>query len=228
VLSEIKLVVFDLAGTTVVDRGQVSRAFTTALAEHNLEVTSEQVSSVRGFSKRQAVLDLIPEGPDRARRAEAVYTSFLEHLTEQYRVEGIEPIEGAERIFQWLRAQGIRIALNTGFDRDITELLLSALNWEKGIVDAVVCGEDVRQGRPAPYLIFHAMEATGTTSVQEVANVGDTVRDLEAGYNAGVRLNVGVLSGAHDRGRMERAPHTHLLQSITELVKLWDPVSKLK
>jgi phosphonatase-like hydrolase len=101
----------------------------------------------------------------------------------------------------------------------VTELLLSALNWEKGIVD-VVCGEDVRQGRPAPYLIFHAMEATGTTSVQEVANVGDTVRDLEAGYNAGVWLNVGVLSGAHDRGRMERAPHTHLLQSITELVSL--------
>jgi phosphonatase-like hydrolase len=219
-MSEIKLVVFDLAGTTVVDRGQVSRAFTTALAEHNLEVTSEQVSSVRGSSKRQAVLDLIPEGPDRARRADAVYASFHEHLTEQYRVEGIEPIEGAERIFQWLKAQGIRIALNTGFDRVITELLLGALNWEKGIVDAVVCGEDVRQGRPAPYLIFHAMEATGTTSVQEVANVGDTVRDLEAGYNAGVRLNVGVLSGAHDRGRMVRAPHTHLLQSITELVQL--------
>jgi phosphonatase-like hydrolase len=223
-MNELKLVVFDMAGTTVVDRGQVSRAFTTALAEHNLDVTSEQVSSVRGSSKRQAVLELIPEGPDRARRAEFVYASFREHLTERYRVEGIEPIDGAEEVFRWLRTKDIRVALNTGFDRDITELVLSALKWEKGVVDAVVCGEDVRQGRPAPYLIFHAMEMTATTSVREVANVGDTVRDLEAGYNAGVRWNVGVLSGAHDRERLERAPHTHLLQSIAELVKLWEPV----
>jgi phosphonatase-like hydrolase len=220
-MDDLKLVVFDLAGTTVKDNGEVAYAFTAALAEHNIEVTSERLRSLRGSSKREAVLRFIPEGPDRARHAEAVYASFREHLAERYRVEGIEPVEGAERIFQGLRAQGVRVALNTGFDRDITGLLLTALDWGERIVDAVVCSDDVMQGRPAPYLIFHAMEATGTISVQQVANVGDTVLDLKAGHNAGVRWNVGVLSGAHDRQLLEQAPHTHLLQSITELLNLW-------
>lgn len=219
-MNGLKLVVFDLAGTTVKDRGQVPDAFTAALSEHGIEVTPEQLSSVRGSSKRQAVLQFIPEGPERARRAELVYASFREHLTRRYRVEGIEPIDGAEQIFRWLREKGVRVALNTGFDRDITGLLLKALGWEE-VADAVVCGDEVRQGRPAPYLIFHAMEATGATDVRGVANVGDTVLDLEAGHNARVRWNVGVLSGAHNRQLLERAPHTHLLQSIAELRDLW-------
>jgi phosphonatase-like hydrolase len=221
-MNGLKLVVFDLAGTTVKDSGQVSGAFTAALYEHDIEFTPEQLSSVRGSSKRQAVLRFIPEGPNRAHRAELVYASFREHLTERYRVGGIEPVDGAEQIFRWLRAEGVRVALNTGFDRDITGLLLKALGWEKeALVDAVVCGDEVRQGRPAPYLIFHAMEATATVSVHEVANVGDTTLDLQAGHNACVRWNVGVLTGAHNRQLLERAPHTHLLQSITELPGHW-------
>lgn len=226
-MDEIKLVVFDLAGTTVQDKGQVSSAFTAALAENGIEVTSEQLNRVRGSTKRQAVLSFVPEGPHRLSVAEAVYASFHEHLTQRYRTEGVEPVEGAGQVFRWLREQGIRVALNTGFDRDITELLLSALKWGEGVVDAIVCGDDVRQGRPAPYLIFHAMEATGTTNVRQVVNVGDTVLDLQAGRNAGVRLNVGVLSGAHERQMLERAPHTHLMGSVVELPKLWEPACGL-
>ena len=218
---ELKLVVFDLAGTTVKDRGQVTDAFTAALREHDIRVTPEQLSSVRGSSKRQAVLSFIPEVPERESRAELVYTSFRKHLTARYASEGIEPVDGAEQIFRWLRGLGVRVALNTGFDRDITGQLLKALRWEEGLVDAVVCGDEVRQGRPAPYLIFHAMEATRTTSVHAVANVGDTTLDLVAGHNAGVRWNVGVLSGAHNRQLLEQAPHTHLLHSIKELPRLW-------
>ncbi len=220
-MDKIKLVVFDLAGTTVKDAGQVVNAFACALAEHKIEFTSEHLSSVRGSSKRQAVLSFIPEGPDRARRAERVYSSFREHLELRYRNDGVEPVEGAELIFKQLKEQGIRVALNTGFDRDITESLLIALSWKEAVVDAVVCGDEVRRGRPAPYLIFHAMEETGTASVQHVANVGDTVLDLQAGHNAGVLWNIGVLSGAHDRRRLERAPHTHLLGSVMELSDLW-------
>ena len=62
------------------------------------------------------------------------------------------------------------------------------------------------RGRPAPYLILRAMEATGASSVHKVASVGDTTLDLQAGYNAGVRWNVGVLSGAHDRQSLETSP----------------------
>jgi len=53
--------------------------------------------------------------------------------------------------------------------------------------------------------------------VREVLNVGDTDNDLLAGHHAGVGANIGVLSGAHDRARLERAPHSALLSSVAEV-----------
>ena len=221
-MDKIELVIFDLAGTTVEDRGEVPDAFTGALAEHGIQVSPEHLSAVRGSSKRQSVLGLIPAGPDRQSRAAAVYNSFRERLTRRYRSDGVRPVSGAARTFRWLRERGARVALNTGFDRETTALLLDALGWDGRVVDAVVCGDDVARGRPAPYLIFRAMEAAGAGSVHGVANVGDTALDLRAGHNAGVRWNVGVLSGAHGRPALEGVPHTHLLPSVAELPSLWE------
>jgi len=99
-------------------------------------------------------------------------------------------------------------------------MLLTALGWVAHTVDAIVCGDDVPQGRPAPYLIFRCMEATGAVSVGRVANVGDTALDLRAGHNARVRFNVGVLSGAHGRDLLAAEPRTHLLASVADLPAL--------
>jgi phosphoglycolate phosphatase-like HAD superfamily hydrolase len=51
-----------------------------------------------------------------------------------------------------------------------------------------------------------------------VAVVGDTASDLEAGTRAGARAVVGVLSGAHDRTTLAAAPHTDLIDDVTELI----------
>ena len=48
-MQDLELVIFDLAGTTVEDRGEVPSAFTDALAEYNIKVTPEQVNAVRGM-----------------------------------------------------------------------------------------------------------------------------------------------------------------------------------
>jgi phosphonatase-like hydrolase len=100
-------------------------------------------------------------------------------------------------------------------------MLLGALGWNDGAVDAVVCGDDVVRGRPAPDMIFRCMELTGVAHVESVANVGDTVLDLQAGRNAKVAWNVGVLTGAHERALMAAQPHTHLLSSVAELPGLF-------
>ena len=216
-MDDVELVIFDMAGTTVRDAGQVTDAFTAALYGHGMEVTPEQLRAVRGSSKREAVRRFVQEEG----AAETVYKSFRERLAGLYRTKGVEAVAGAEETFRWLRRRGVRVALNTGFDRDITRLLLSALGWDDGVVDAVVCGDDVARGRPAPDLILRAIAEAGATDPRRVANVGDTALDLQAGHNAGVRWNVGVLSGAHDRQLLEQSPHTHLLESVAALPSLW-------
>jgi len=203
------------------DRGEVPAAFTAALAGQGIDVTREQVKHVRGASKRQALRHFVPAGPEQAQRADGAYTAFQAHLAHRYAADGVRAIPGAALAFRSLRERGVRVALNTGFDRDMAGLLLDALGWGDGIVDAVVCGDNVPQGRPTPYLIFRAMEATSASSVHRVANVGDTTLDLQAGYNAGVRWNIAVLSGAYDRRSLASVPPTHLLPSVAEVTCLW-------
>jgi phosphonatase-like hydrolase len=216
-MSDLRLAVLDMAGTTVKDHGQVPRAFETALSEIGIDVSRAEIEAVRGSSKREAVRQFIPAGPDRDRLSALVYESFRRHLAHLYDSGGVSAIEGAESAFDWFRTRGVRVVLNTGFDRDITTLLLTALQWDARVIDAVVCGDDVAKGRPAPDLILAAMERTGISDPRCVLNAGDTVLDLRAAHTAGVRWNVGVLSGAHDRRTLESAPHTHLVQSIADL-----------
>ena len=217
----IALVVFDMAGTTIEDAGQVPEAFATALAAYGLSVTDDELRAVRGASKREAIRLLVErQRPALLPQCAAIFEAFRDQLARLYGERGIATIDGAGDTFAWLRARGVKVALTTGFDRMTTDLIVQTVGWDRDIADTIVCGNDVPEGRPAPYLIYRAMEATGTHRVRGVATVGDTALDLQAGDNAGVGLNVGVLSGAHRREQLERAPHSHLLPGVGGLPDL--------
>jgi phosphonatase-like hydrolase len=213
---DIDLAVFDLTGTTVEDRGEIEASFEAALDVAGVKLDPGAFDSVRGMSKREALSAML-DGD--APRVESAYRRFLEELGGRFESEGAHLRPGVAETFSRLRSRGVKLAINTGLDRSIVEILNYAL--PELDLEAVVCGDDVARGRPWPYLIFHAMEKTGVPSVHRVLVVGDTVKDLEAGANAGARYNVGVLGGAHDRSRLEKAPHTHLLSSVAELESIF-------
>ena len=208
-------VILDMAGTTVEDRGQVPAAFAAALAANGITITADEITRVRGASKRQAIRNLLPAG--RGEDADRVYADFRRVLATTYQQGGVRALPGAEEKIRALRARGIQVALTTGFDRDIATLLLLSIGWTRNIVDAIVCGDDVASGRPAPDMILRAMALTAVTDASQVANLGDTALDLESAMRAGVRWNIGVLSGAHAREALERAPHTEIISSVADL-----------
>jgi phosphonatase-like hydrolase len=221
------LVVFDLGGTTVRDNGDVPAAFVEALAAAKLHVDAAEIDGWRGASKRETIRrlleqrrpDLPPEAQDAL--ASSVYGEFRSALAARLRQANDLSLPGVTRAFQRLKAAGIRVALNSGFDRDILNLILGIVAWPDGLLDAIVCGDDVATGRPAPLMIFRSMALTGVTDAHRVAVVGDTRLDLEAGLNAGAGYRIGVLGGAHDRATLERAPHTHILSSAAAVPDLW-------
>jgi len=214
-----ELVVFDMIGTTVQASEKIPQAFTNAFIEEGIRLSTAELSSVRGKSKREAIRELlrIHGGEDIAeRRSDEVYATFKQFLLESYRNEPIVSIHGAETVFGWCRERDIKIAVTTGFDRELAAVLVQKLGWLDSI-DALVCNDDVSAGRPAPDLILAAMRQLNCSKVERVASVGDTVSDLEAGAHAGTGWNVGVLSGAHSRDQLLAAPHTILIGSIVEL-----------
>jgi phosphonatase-like hydrolase len=147
----------------------------------------------------------------------AIYADFNARAIEAYR--DVPPIAGAEKAFGQLRQSGYLLASSTGFGREIARSIFRRLDWEKYFA-AMMTSDDVVQGRPSPYMIFHAMEATRVSNVAEVMAVGDTPLDLQAGTNAGVRGIIGVLSGASKEERLRPEPHTDLLPSVADLPAL--------
>jgi phosphonatase-like hydrolase len=222
------LVVFDVGGTTVRDNGDVPAAFVEALAGAKLHVEAGDIDGWRGASKREVIRRLVAERrPGLSSQAQdalasSVYGEFRRALAARLGRATDLSLPGVTRAFERLQAAGIRVALNSGFDRDLLDLILSIVAWPNGLLNAIVCGDDVAEGRPAPLMIFRSMALTGVTDAHRVAVVGDTRLDLEAGLNAGAGYRIGVLGGAHDRATLERAPHTHILPSAAAVPDLWN------
>ena len=59
-------------------------------------------------------------------------------------------------------------------------------------------------------------------TLRRVAKVGDTPADLEEGRNAGCGLIVGVTQGTHHRRDLEVYPHTHLIDTISDIPQVLD------
>jgi phosphonatase-like hydrolase len=218
------LVVLDLAGTTIADRGEVPAAFEAALQESGLAYDPEEVNAWRGASKREVIGRLLARQDEaEPALADRAYRLFRTRLLERLDRAAPLSLPGTHETLARLKADRMGLALTTGFDREVVEAILSQVSW-RTLLDAGVYGDDVARGRPAPDMILRAMERCNVDDPRRVAVVGDTRLDLEAAWHAGAAWRVGVLTGAHDRATLEAAPHTHILDAVTALPALWAQV----
>jgi phosphonatase-like hydrolase len=128
-------------------------------------------------------------------------------------------MDGAVDVFDMLRLQNVKVCLTTGFAPSTRDALINSLGWGAHI-NLALSPADCGRGRPEPDMIFGAMERLGVSDAGAVAVVGDTTSDLEAGTKSGAGAVIGVLSGAHDRATLSAAPHTDLINDITQLIEV--------
>jgi phosphonatase-like hydrolase len=221
----IELVVFDIAGTTVADDDLVNRCLRSALATAGVTVTAAQANAVMGLPKPLALARLIDESGQRDRlhdQVSAIHDEFVARSIECYKHDpSVYEVAGATQVFETLKRSAICVALDTGFNRRITQVVLDRLGWSQtDLIDATICSDEVRRGRPHPDMVFALMERLGVRDVRRVAKVGDTPADLEEGASAGCGLVVGVTGGTHSRLQLEPYPHTKLIATIAEFPEL--------
>jgi phosphonoacetaldehyde hydrolase len=211
---DIELVVFDWAGT-VIDYGCQAPAgtFVEAFAEAGVTVTVAEARSPMGLHKKDHIRAMLraPAIGDRWRTATgAAWTEAdVESL---YRVVTPKQVAAARKYSQLipgvtacvaeLRRRGVKIAATTGYFREAADVVYAAAREQGFVPDFVMCADEVPQGRPAPWMIFRAMEALGVFPPAAVVKVGDTVIDIEDGRNAGV-WSVGVIDSSNEMGLSE-------------------------
>ena len=234
-MSPIQLIVFDMAGTTVRDENEVYSCFMQAAEKTGLNATDNQIVSMMGWSKKLVFQTLWAEQigeehPDYQAKVEASYARFKEALENHYRTQPVQPTQGCLELFTWLKSQNIKIALNTGFYREVADIILQRLGWDQGLNSRYVGSQESiihvsvtpseiynNEGRPAPYMIQKAMYLLGVKDPQTVIVIGDTPADLEAGINAHSFWSLGVTNGTHTREQLENYPNHGLLDSLDEL-----------
>jgi len=222
------LVVFDMAGTTVFDTGEVAHHLTAALRKSGYNCDDRLSNTRMGMAKPNAIKELaelsVAQGqglPVTAERVDAIHRQFLESINNHYRTHpSVKAIDGADEIFAKLRKQGIRVALDTGFSRPTVDIILGRLGWSvPKTLDAVVTSDEVANGRPAADLLHEAMRRCGINDANNCAHVGDTPSDIGEGKAGLVGWNIVIAGTSHTREQL--APHqpTHLVNSLTEVLK---------
>ncbi|WP_166793332.1 HAD-IA family hydrolase [Cryobacterium lactosi] len=221
-LDGMELVVFDMAGTTVGDDGVVELAFQRA-AERSLPTTAyspddalDYVRTTMGMSKIDVFTHLAGGDIDAATRATAAFEAAYAELIEE---TGATEIPGAAALIHRLRADGVQVALTTGFAPVTRDAILRSLGW-LDLVDIALSPIDAGRGRPAPDLVLTAALRAGVSAMSTVAVLGDTASDVRSGRAAGAGLVVGVLSGAHDRATLDAAGADAVIDDVSLLPTL--------
>ena len=221
------LVVFDMAGTTVRDKGNVADAFIRAFRQFGIEVPEEEVNKVMGWRKIDAIQLLLSKYhtgklDDNKVLVDQIHDIFIDNMVTFYeRDEDLQPMEHAEELFTSLKQRNIKVALNTGFTRRITDVILKKLEWtNNNLIDFVIASDEVPEGRPYPFMIQQLMQNSGIANAADVVKVGDTEVDVQEGRNAGCGLVVSVTTGAYTKEQLQGYKPDHIIDSLSELPAL--------
>ncbi len=219
----IRLVVFDMAGTTVNEQNIVYKTVHEAILRAGFDVSLETVLLyAAGKEKFQAICDVLmflQEGPVDMALALDIHRNFEAMLDNAYAELDPLPMPGANAVFETLRERGIKIVLNTGYKRPVAEGLLQKIGWTAGShFDLLLTADDVEKSRPHPDMIFHAMEYFNIDDALEVAKIGDSIADIEEGKNAGCGIAAGITTGAQTTEQLQTAHPTHIFHALVDLI----------
>lgn len=217
----IKMIVFDMAGTTVDEDNVVYKTLHKTVNDAGYEVSFEQVLETgAGKEKLQAIRDILSISSKHPEPglAENLYQYFDKSLEIAYDNINVKPQEGAEKLFKTLQQNNILVILNTGYNEKTARDLLTKLNWKEGAqIDGLVTATDVSNNRPMPDMILLAMKQFSITNAKQVVKIGDSVIDIEEGKNAGCNITIGITTGAHTHEQLSTASPDYIVNSLNEI-----------
>lgn len=206
--NQIKMVVFDWAGTTV-DYGSSAPAdvFQMVFDEAGINLTREEINGPMGMEKKAHIRSLLSLASARD-QWERVYHRVwnekdVENLYEKFEAKLREVvanystlIDGVAETINTLRESGIKIGSTTGYNNDIMSRVAPVAK-EKGYEpDCIVTPDITGKGRPTPFMLNECMRVLDVYPPKAVVKVGDTITDIYEGKNAGA-WSIGILVGSN-------------------------------
>ena len=210
----LRAVVLDWAGT-IVDFG--SRAPVAALegvfAAAGVPATVAELRESMGLAKKAHIRSIleIPRvreawalqhgSPPSEAAVEQLYAQFI---PSQIRVlaNHSQLIPGVAEAIARMRSRGLKIGTTTGYNRAMLDYLLEQAAAQGFVPDSAVCPDDVRAGRPLPWMCYLTALRLEAYPLDAFVKIGDTPADVEEGRNAGM-WTIGVTRTGNEAGLTE-------------------------
>lgn len=179
-----RAVIFDFDGTLVDSYEAHLESFRRALSKFGLKVEDKEIYRRFGKAARQMLVEVLPEKEHphisemvREKRNQFVETSL-----------NVRVFEGVEDVLRFLKNGGVKVGLATSADRPSVVRVLERANLAD-YFDVIVSAEDVKEAKPNPRVFTLTVERLGSRP-EECLAVGDSIFDVIAARNAGIRIVV--------------------------------------
>ena len=211
-------VILDIDGTLVDSNYFHALAWYRAMREHGHSPPLWRIHRAVGMGGDQLVGALLGDDVEE-RQGEDIRASEKDRYFEM--IEEVQPLEGARRLIEDLKAREMRVVLASSAKPEEVDHYLDLLDARE-LADAWTSSGDVEHTKPAPDLVRAALDRIGGG---EAVMVGDSVWDCHAARNADVDT-IAVLTGGFSDAELLRAGAIIVFDSIVELCERlsWTPL----
>ena len=181
---KIKAVIFDLDGTLTDTEQFYQKAWPQAFSHFGYKVEPWMPLELRSLGRPFAI-ETFKKWFGEDFDYEKV-RSFRKEIIKEMLSDGIPLKPGAIEILQYLREQGITVAMATANDFERTKGYLDRIGIT-GYFDRIICADMVKFGKPAPDIYAHACKELGLEPDETFA-VEDSPNGIRSAYKAGCNV----------------------------------------
>lgn len=210
----LQAVILDWAGTTV-DYGSRAPAmvFVEVFKQQGVTITFEEARRPMGMAKKDHIREItrmeavaqrwqevhgrLPTKGD----IEAMYEEFVPLQLESL-ADFADLIPGTQTAIAEFRRRRLKIGSNTGYNRDMTNILLAEAREYGYEPDSTVCASEVPAGRPEPWMALQNAREMRVYPMEAIVKIDDTIPGIEEGLNAGM-WTIGIVQTGNEIGLSE-------------------------
>jgi HAD superfamily hydrolase (TIGR01509 family) len=206
------IAILDIDGTLVDTNYHHAIAWFRAFRQHGIVLPIWRIHRHIGMGGDQMVGALTDEQTeseqgDEIRAAEkALYLAFIDE---------VQTMEGSRELIEKLKQRDHTVILASSAKQDELDHYLDLLDARE-IVDGWTSSADVEATKPYPDLVTAALERAGNPDGELAVMVGDTVWDIKAASNAGVKT-LTVRTGGFGVDELREAGAAGVYESVREL-----------